>query len=237
MTIALSVSGLTAGYGDAQVLHGIDLVCRQGSVTALLGSNGAGKSTLFRTLAGLLKTRSGRIDYLGSPIHQTPSHHRVEEGLVLVPEGRLIFPDLSVEENLRIGAVNNRARARWQITIKEVFEMFPRLLERRTQSGATLSGGEQQMLALGRGLMSLPNLLLLDEPTLGLAPGIARQIFDIIPALIDQDITVMLAEQDVYRTLAISDYAFVIENGQIIMGGSAESLANNPAISSAYLGQ
>jgi len=232
----LKVIGLEAGYGDAKVLHGVDIICKANSITALVGSNGAGKTTLFRTLAGLIEPVSGLIEFNGTQIQKHQAHQRVEQGLILVPEGRLIFPDMTVEENLRIGAVNSRARERWQSTIKEVYELFPRLVERRVQLGGTLSGGEQQMLALGRGLMGLPKMLLLDEPTLGLAPGTAKQIFEIVPQLVHMGISVLIAEQDIYRTLAIAHHGFVLENGQITMQDTGSKLASNPAITAAYLG-
>ncbi len=236
MNEILKVNGLIAGYGDAKVLHSVELSCKAVSITALVGSNGAGKTTLFKTLAGLIQPDSGSIKFNDAQILPHPAHERVEQGLILVPEGRLIFPDMTVEENLRIGAVNNRARDQWQSTVKEVYELFPRLLERRAQLGGTLSGGEQQMLALGRGLMGLPKMLLLDEPTLGLAPGIAKQIFEIIPELVQKSISVLIAEQDIYRTLAIADYGYVLENGQITMQNTGSKLASNPAITATYLG-
>jgi branched-chain amino acid transport system ATP-binding protein len=233
----LKVSSLVSGYGEIQILHGIDLICQENKITALVGSNGAGKTTLFQTLAGILEASSGSVEFEGQSIQSLKSHRRVEQGLILVPEGRMIFPDMTVEENLRIGAMNSRAQPIWQKTIKEIFELFPRLDERRTQTGVTLSGGEQQMLALGRGLMGKPKLLLLDEPTLGLAPGIATQIFKIIPGLVELGISILIAEQDIYRTLEIADYAYVLESGEITIQDSADKISGNPAVKAAYLGK
>ena len=236
MSDILSIGKLESGYGEVGVLQGVDLQCRKNRVTALVGSNGAGKSTLMRTIAGLLPITNGSIRFDGEVMDKLPSHVRVEKGLIMVPEGRLVFADLTVAENLRTGSVNVRAREHWESTITEVYDLFPRLYERQRQLAGTLSGGEQQMLALGRGLMGLPKMLLLDEPTLGLAPAIAKQIFKVIPALVERGISIFLAEQDLYRTLEIADYAFVVENGKIIMHDTGEVLKNDPKITNAYLG-
>ena len=232
----LSIRQLKSGYGEVAVLHGLDLTCGEGKITALVGSNGVGKSTLMRTIAGILPTSDGTIRFDGSAIEEQPSHARVEMGLVMVPEGRLVFTDMTVSDNLRTGAINRRARDDWQSTIAEIYDLFPRLQERQNQLAGTLSGGEQQMLALGRGLMGLPKMLLLDEPTLGLAPAIATQIFNIIPTLVERGISIFLAEQDLYRTLEIADYAYVVENGKIIMHDSGKALKSNAEITRAYLG-
>ncbi|MFT5113896.1 MAG: branched-chain amino acid transport system ATP-binding protein [Parasphingorhabdus sp.] len=236
MTDILSISELKSGYGEISVLHGIDLLCGEGKITALVGSNGAGKSTLMRTIAGIVPTSSGSIRFDNEAIEKQPAHVRVERGLVMVPEGRLVFADMTVADNLRTGSINPRARDKWQSTIAEVYDLFPRLHERQRQLAGTLSGGEQQMLALGRGLMALPKMLLLDEPTLGLAPAIATQIFNIIPTLVARGISVFLAEQDLYRTLDIADYAYVVENGRITLQDTGEALKTNSEITQAYLG-
>jgi len=232
----LGVQALHAGYGEIKVLQGIDLVARKASITAVVGANGAGKTTLMQVLAGLIAPTSGMITLSGVAIQAQPIHRRVADGVVLVPEGRKIFPDLSVRENLLLGAVTARARPHRDETMEQVCTMFPRLAERISQLGGTLSGGEQQMLALGRGLMAQPSVLLLDEPTLGLAPGIARQIFRIVPRLRDMGITVLIAEQDLHRTLRIADYAYVLENGLVAAEGSGEALEQDPAVRRAYLG-
>ena len=236
MNARLKVEGIRSGYGEIQVLRGIEMLCGEAQITALVGSNGAGKSTLLRTLAGILPTATGRILHGEAEIQALPSHERVARGIIMVPEGRLVFPDLSVEENLRTGAVNVRARDVWSKTVKEVYDLFPRLLERQKQLAGTLSGGEQQMLALGRGLMGLPEVLLLDEPTLGLAPSVATQIFNIIPQLIESNISILIAEQDLNRVLDIAHFGYVIENGRITMQDTGSALRNNPAVAEAYLG-
>ena len=236
MNPRLKVEGIRSGYGEIQVLRGIEMLCGEAQITALVGSNGAGKSTLLRTLAGILPTATGRILHGEAEIQALPSHERVARGIIMVPEGRLVFPDLSVEENLRTGAVNVRARDVWSKTVKEVYDLFPRLLERQKQLAGTLSGGEQQMLALGRGLMGLPEVLLLDEPTLGLAPSVATQIFNIIPQLIESNISILIAEQDLNRVLDIAHFGYVIENGRITMQDTGSALRNNPAVAEAYLG-
>jgi branched-chain amino acid transport system ATP-binding protein len=236
MNSILELQGLESGYGEVGVLHGIDLRCGQGKITALVGSNGAGKTTLMRTIAGIVPVASGSIAFDGSDVTNQPAHTRVEMGLIMVPEGRLVFTDMSVADNLRTGSVNRRARGKWRSTLVEVYELFPRLFERQNQLAGTLSGGEQQMLALGRGLMGLPQMLLLDEPTLGLAPAVATQIFSIIPSLVERGISVFIAEQDLYRSLQLADYAYVVENGRISMHNTGEILINDSTITRAYLG-
>ena len=236
MNIKLKVEGIQSGYGEIQVLRGIEMLCGEAQITALVGSNGAGKSTLLRTLAGILPTATGRILHGEAEIQRLPSHERVARGIIMVPEGRLVFPDLSVEENLRTGAVNVRAKDVWSRTIEEIYDLFPRLLERQKQLAGTLSGGEQQMLALGRGLMGLPEVLLLDEPTLGLAPSVATQIFNVIPRLTQSNISILIAEQDLNRVLDIAHFGYVIENGRITMHDTGSALRNNPAVAEAYLG-
>ncbi|MEZ5667659.1 MAG: ABC transporter ATP-binding protein [Alphaproteobacteria bacterium] len=236
MSDILRIVGLSAGYGEVGVLHGVDLTVAAGGVTALVGSNGAGKTTLFRCLTGLLPAAAGEIHFEGARIDGLPSHERVARGMVLVPEGRLVLADMSVEANLRVGAINTRARAACAETLASVYALFPRLRERRSQTAGTLSGGEQQMLALGRGLMALPRLLLLDEPTLGLAPAVASQIFRIIPRLVERGVTVLIAEQDVTRTLSCADTGFVMENGRIGLSGPGRALLAMPDIAEAFLG-
>jgi len=232
----LDIADLVAGYGDVMAVHGVSLRVEPNSVTALLGSNGAGKSTLLRAVAGLLPSRRGRILFKGEDIGRCRSDQRVEQGIVLVPEGRLIFPQLTVEENLRLGAFVAHARARLADGLENAYAMFPRLKERRLQQGGTLSGGEQQMLALARGLMARPCLLLLDEPTLGLAPMAAATIFKTIETLKAAGLTVLLAEQDVRRTLTLADQGYVLESGRGVMAGTGAELLADPKIGSAYLG-
>jgi branched-chain amino acid transport system ATP-binding protein len=232
----LEAEGLAGGYGPVRILHGIDLAVQAGGATALLGANGAGKTTLMKTLCGLLPPAGGCIRWRGDDITRRTCDGRVLDGLVLVPEGRMVFPGLSVRENLRLGAVNARARPRWRQGLERVYSLFPRLLERDSQLAATLSGGEQQMLAIGRGLMAEPTLMLLDEPTLGLAPVVAAEMFELVRTLTRASITVLIAEQDVRRTLDVALSATVIENGRVAMTGEAHAIAADPRIRQAYLG-
>ena len=236
MSALLQLEKISAGYGEVRILNAVSLEVAEGSISALVGSNGVGKTTLMRVLAGLLPLDDGKVVYSGRDISQAPPHDRVERGMALVPEGRLIFPDFSVEENLRIGAVSPRARAQAAERTEEMFTLFPRLRERRRQAGGTLSGGEQQMLALARGLMSGPRLLLLDEPSLGLAPAITASLFEMIERIRDRGVTVFIVEQDISSTLAISDSAYVMENGRIAVAGTGADLLQDPTVREAYLG-
>ena len=235
-TALLDVVDLVAGYGLTEVVHGLTLQARAGQVTAMLGANGAGKTTLMKALAGILPVTGGKIYLAGEDITAARSNRRVAQGMVLVPEGRMVFPGLSVRDNLRLGAINPRARSAWRASLDHVYYVFPRLLEREGQGAATLSGGEQQMLAIGRGLMAKPKLMLLDEPTLGLAPTMALQIFSLLRRLNEEGLSLLLAEQDVARTLALATRAYVIENGRVAVEGVARTLAENPRIKQAYLG-
>ena len=236
MTVVLDLKGVTSGYGEVRVLESVSLEVRAGSITALVGSNGAGKTTLMRSIAGLLPLATGQILLDGIDIGPAPPHRRIELGLALVPEGRLIFPDFTVEENLKIGAMVRHARPKRQRRIEEMYELFPRLRERRSQRGGTLSGGEQQMLALARGLMAGPRLLLLDEPSLGLAPIVVEQLFDVIPRIRETGVTVFIVEQDVRSSLELADTGYVMENGRIVQTGPAVKLLDDPSIKEAYLG-
>lgn len=236
MSALLQLEKISAGYGEVRILNAVSLEVAEGSISALVGSNGVGKTTLMRVLAGLLPLDDGKVVYSGHDISRAPPHDRVERGMALVPEGRLIFPDFSVEENLRIGAVSPRARAQAAERTEEMFTLFPRLRERRRQAGGTLSGGEQQMLALARGLMSGPRLLLLDEPSLGLAPAITASLFEMIERIRDRGVTVFIVEQDISSTLAISDSAYVMENGRIAVAGTGADLLQDPTVREAYLG-
>ncbi|MBM3393124.1 MAG: ABC transporter ATP-binding protein [Betaproteobacteria bacterium] len=232
----LEVEDLQAGYGAVRILHGLSLSAAKGEPCALVGANGAGKTTLMRTLCGLLPVASGRIRFAGEDITHWPSHRRVEAGLVLVPEGRLVFADLSVDDNLRLGAITPHARTRYRDRRDQMFALFPRLLERRRQAAGTLSGGEQQLLAMARGLMAHPRMLLLDEPTLGLAPVMCRQIFELIPKLVADGLSVLLAEQDVKASLSLATQAYVLENGRIALSGAAETLRGDERVRHAYMG-
>jgi branched-chain amino acid transport system ATP-binding protein len=232
----LEVDDLVAGYGTTNVIHGLSLRVAPGRVTALLGGNGAGKTTLMKSLAGLVRLSGGRFRLLGEDMTHASSDQRVAAGMVLVPEGRMVFPNLTVRENLRLGAINPRALPQWKRTLDHVYHVFPRLLERESQSAATLSGGEQQMLAIGRGLMARPKLMLLDEPSLGLAPVMSKQIFDLVRRMCEEGLTLLLAEQDVHKALAVASHAYVVENGRIAADGAAAEIADDPRIRQAYLG-
>ncbi len=232
----LQLKELSSGYGDVSIIKRLSLEVNSGSITALVGSNGAGKTTLMKTISGLLPVTDGEIFLDGEPISGTMPHRRVGLGLSLVPEGRLVFPEFSVEENLKIGAITSRAQPDRTARAEEMFELFPRLKERRDQAGGTLSGGEQQMLAIARGLMSAPRMLLLDEPSLGLAPNIAKFLFEMVVRVRDSGVTIFIVEQDIRSTLEIADHGYVIENGQIVTEGLGSDLLVDEAIKTAYLG-
>jgi branched-chain amino acid transport system ATP-binding protein len=236
MTTGLQLDNVAGGYGAAKILHGISLGVQPASVTALVGGNGAGKSTTMRIIAGLLAAEAGDIRFDGVSIRAWRSSQRVEAGIVLVPEGRLVFAQMSVHDNLRLGAYAPHARRRTRESMERVFALFPRLAERRDQLAGTLSGGEQQMLAIGRGLMAVPRLMLLDEPTLGLAPIMADFVFETVAKLRSEGLTIVIAEQDVGRTLQLADQAYVVENGRIALSGTGAALAADARVRDAYLG-
>lgn len=235
--IMLNVSELHSGYGAARILHGVSIKVKEGSVTVLIGANGAGKSTLMRTLSGLILPTAGTIEFDGQDLTHRNSNVRVGAGMALSPEGRLVFPSLTIEENLRLGAIHRRSWGRRHEQIKKTYDMFPRLFERRRLMAGSLSGGEQQMLAVARALMSQPRLLLLDEPTLGLAPVIVHEVFERLKQLASQGLTLLIAEQNVQRTLEMADYAYVIEHGQVHTEGTGQELLNDSSIKQAYLGR
>lgn len=232
----LQIENLTSGYGDLLVLHDVSLTVNSGEIYSILGSNGAGKSTLLNTLAGSVKSASGSILLNGVDLTKIKPHKIAEQGLVLVPEGRKLFPDCTVEENLRLGAFHKEARKRSKESIAEMYELFPRLAERKNQLAGSLSGGEQQMCAIARGLMALPKVLMLDEPSLGLAPIVVSQLFELIASLPARGLTVLLVEQNVGEALALSARASVLEQGQFTLTGTAKELLNNPTLQEAYLG-
>ena len=231
----LAVSGLAAGYGTSEVLHGIDLEVAAGEIVTVLGSNGAGKSTLNRTISGALRPWRGAIHFGGTPIARARPSAIVAQGLIHVPEGRRIFPNLSVRENLELGSYR-RGRAARQKNLDHAVEIFPRLKERWTQAAGTLSGGEQQMLAIGRGLMSEPKLLILDEPSLGLSPLLVEEMFALIGRLNTQGLAILLVEQNVVQSLAIAHRAYVLEGGVVALSGGARELAEHPGLRKSYLG-
>jgi branched-chain amino acid transport system ATP-binding protein len=232
----LAIDNIEVYYGNIHALKGVSLTVRQGELVALIGSNGAGKSTMLRTISGLMRPRQGTITYEGQRIDKLAVHTIVQMGLAHCPEGRRIFGRLTVAENLRLGAVTRRSPAEIVQTRDQVFDTFPRLKERGDQLANTLSGGEQQMLAIGRALMSKPKLLLLDEPSLGLAPMLVEAIFMTIEALRKQGTTILLVEQNARKALEVADRAYVLETGKVALEGSAAALRNNPQVEQAYLG-
>jgi branched-chain amino acid transport system ATP-binding protein len=231
----LAINGLAAGYGATEVLRDIDLAVVAGEIVAILGANGAGKSTLNRTISGVLRATRGTIHFAGSAIERETPAAIVGRGLIHVPEGRCIFPDLTVEENLDLGGYR-RARARRNRNRERVFAIFPRLAERRSQRAGTLSGGEQQMLAIGRGLMAEPRLLILDEPSLGLSPLLVEELFALIRRLNAEGITLLLVEQNVMQSLEVASRAYILENGAFVLQGSSADIRENPKLKRAYLG-
>jgi branched-chain amino acid transport system ATP-binding protein len=235
MSALLNVQGIKSGYGVVEVLRGIDLHVMPGELVALLGSNGAGKTTLNLTLSGLVATRAGQVQFDGHDITGLHSRQVVVRGLIQVPEGRKVFPNLSVHENLELGAFT-RGRARRLENLDKVYETFPRLKERVSQLAGTLSGGEQQMLAIGRGLMAEPRLLILDEPSLGLSPLLVEELFGLVSQLRSTGLSILLVEQNVGQSLDIADRAYVMENGQIRFSGTPGELLASDTLRQAYLG-
>jgi branched-chain amino acid transport system ATP-binding protein len=232
----LEVRNIDVFYGDVQVVFDLSLTVEEGEVVSIIGGNGAGKSTLLKTISGLMNPAKGQILFEGQPIHALPPEVIVERGIVQVPEGRRLFTLMSVQDNLSVGAYNPRADAHMQKSFDEVYALFPRLKERSAQMAMTLSGGEQQMVAIGRGLMARPKLLMLDEPSLGLAPILIKDIFETVSHIAKQGTTVLLVEQDVKHSLSLSDRGYVLEHGRTVMQGSAHELLDNPHIKTAYLG-
>jgi branched-chain amino acid transport system ATP-binding protein len=233
----LSFNNVSVAYGQLRVLTEINLKVEREKIVSIIGANGAGKTTLLKTTAGLIRAKSGTISFDEQSIHHKAPHEIVLFGIVLVPEGRKLFTSLTVEDNLRVGSYLREARKDRKETMDRVFSMFPRLKERRKQLSRTLSGGEQQMLALARGLMSKPKLLMLDEPSLGLAPLIVSNIFSVIREINQQGVTVLLVEQNVAHALKMSHWGYVIENGRIILSGTGEELAGNEHTKKAYFGE
>ncbi len=233
---ALEIRNLWAGYGDQKVLRGVDLKLDPGSIVALIGANGAGKSTLLRTISGLVRAKEGEVLLEGKPLQSLPPHKIVEAGFVQSPEGKQLFLDMSILDNLLIGAKNARARARRQQTLQEVFDLFPILEERKHLNASTLSGGQQQMVAVGRALMALPRVLALDEPSLGLAPIMVDRLFESIAKIRERNLTILIIEQNVFQVLEMADYGYVLENGVISLQGTGAELLSNDHLRASYLG-
>jgi branched-chain amino acid transport system ATP-binding protein len=232
----INVVGLNVFHGDAQALWDVGFDVQEGEVFSIIGSNGAGKSTILRTLSGLMRPSSGRVEFKGTPIHGKNPVAIVEMGISLVPEGRGLFSTLTALENLELGAFSKKSRPLKDESLKWVFDLFPHLADRQQQLAGKMSGGEQQMLAIGRALMARPKLLMLDEPSLGLAPLIVRTVFQIIATLKSQGVTILLVEQNIYQALKIADRACVIQTGRVTMTGTGTELLANPDIQRAYMG-
>jgi branched-chain amino acid transport system ATP-binding protein len=234
--IVLKLKDVNAYYGNIHALRNINLVVNKGEIVSLIGSNGAGKSTTLKVISSLVKARSGDIYYEGQRINDVPAHDLAKKGIANVPEGRHIFSKMTVEENLELGAFKINDKKNIRENIEKMFEIFPILKERRTQKGGTLSGGEQQMLAIARALMSEPDILLLDEPSMGLAPLLVKQIFEIITKLNEDGKTILLIEQNAQKSLRICDRGYVIQSGEIVLESTGKELLNNPKVKEAYLG-
>ncbi len=236
MSGTLEIDDVYTAYDKADVLQGVSLAVKPGSITCLLGSNGSGKTTLVRSILGLTPARAGRIVFNGTDITKLATHKIIATGVACIPEGRKVFPKLTVEENLRVGAYQESSDKVTQARTAEIFEIFPRLAERRTQLAGTMSGGEQAMVSIGRGLMCAPKLLLIDEPSLGLSPRLVKENFNIIRQINERGITVLLVEQNVHQTLAISHFGFVLSKGRVATSGSSAELSNRKEVRDAYFG-
>ena len=232
----LEIKNIDVFYGDVQVIWDVAFEVKEGEIVALIGANGAGKSTTLKTISGIVRPHKGEVLFQGEPIHIIEPYTLIEKGLALCPEARRLFVEMTVEENLDMGSLKGEAKKQRQKTKETVFELFPRLRERRRQLAGTLSGGEQQMVAIGRGLMSLPKLLMFDEPSLGLAPILVREVFNIIKRIREAGTTVLIVEQNTKQTLAIADRAYVLETGKITLQGTGQALLNDEHVKKAYLG-
>jgi branched-chain amino acid transport system ATP-binding protein len=232
----LKIENIDVFYDDLQVIWSVSLEVNRGEIVALLGANGSGKSTILNTVSGLLTPASGSITFEDQRLDQVPAHKVIEHGIAQMPEGRRLFPEMTVRENLIMGSLTPKAKARRNETIEWVFGLFPRLREREKQMAGTLSGGEQQMLAVGRGLMSLPKLIMLDEPSLGLAPILVAEIFNIIDRIQQEGVTVLVVEQNTKHTLEICHRGYVLENGRVVLDGTGQELLDNEQVKQAYLG-
>ncbi len=232
----LDVSGIDVFYGDLQVLWDLSFQVREKEIVVLVGANGAGKSTTLKTVSGLLRPATGSVTFDGARLDTMSPDKVIGQGVVHVPEARRLFREMSVEENLVMGSLSPAAKKKRRETIEWVYELFPRMKERRKQPAGTLSGGEQQMCAVGRGLMALPKVLMFDEPSLGLAPILVQDVFEIVKRINREGVTVLLVEQNVRQTLALCDRAYVLENGRIVLEGTGKELSDNPHVKEAYLG-
>jgi len=234
--VLLELENVTARYGDVQVLWGVTFAVREGEIATLVGANGAGKSTTLKTISGVVSATDGEIVFDGDRIDELPAHRIAALGIAHVPEGRRLFPLMSVRENLELGAISSEARRRRVESFERVFALFPKLEERAGQIAGTLSGGEQQMVAIARGLMARPRVLILDEPSLGLAPIVVREMFEIIQTINREGITILLVEQNVQQSLKLANRAYVLENGRVVLSGAGSDLLNDQRVREAYLG-
>ncbi|MGO3929849.1 ABC transporter ATP-binding protein [Rhodopseudomonas pseudopalustris] len=232
----LRLEGVSAGYGATTILDDVSLEINRGEVVTIVGANGAGKTTTLRTIVGLLQPTRGSIKFEGQDVTKLSSHDVVDLGVILIPEGRQLFPDMTVGENLLMGAYRKAARPRQSAVLEQVLDLFPRLQDRLHQKVVSLSGGEQQMVAIARGLMAQPKLLMFDEPSLGLAPLVVSQVFDLIGKIVATGVTVLIVEQNVYNTLKCADRGYVLENGRIVLSDTADALIRNDHVRQAYLG-
>ncbi len=232
----LEIRHIDVFYGDVQVIWDVSFEVKQGEVVALIGANGAGKSTILKTISAILRPRKGKIVFENQPINKIPPYRLIEAGIAHVPEARRLFVEMTVEENLDMGSLKGQARSEREQTKELVYDIFPRLLERRRQLAGTLSGGEQQMLAIGRGLMAKPKLQMFDEPSLGLAPILVRDVFNVIKRIKEAGVTVLIVEQNVKQTLQVADRAYALETGRIVLQGTGQALLNDQKVKAAYLG-
>lgn len=232
----LRLNNVTSGYGATTILHHVSLEVNEGEVVTIVGGNGAGKTTTLRAVSGLIEATAGSITFEGEDITHLPAHQVVNRGITLIPEARQLFPEMSVLENIQMGAYRSAAKSQYDQRLEEVLTLFPRVKERLQQQAESLSGGEQQMVAIARGMMACPKLLMFDEPSLGLAPIVVSQVFEVVKQIAASGTTVLIVEQNVYQTLKVADRAYVIENGKIIMDGQAQELMGNDHIRKAYLG-
>lgn len=232
----LTLENVDAGYGPTTILHDVSLNVKEGEIVTIVGANGAGKTTTLRTIVGQILPRAGKITFMGEDITRLPAHEVVDRGIILIPEGRQLFPDMTVRENLQMGTYRRAARATQDSRMEEVLELFPRVRERLDQTASSLSGGEQQMVAIARGMMANPKILMFDEPSLGLAPIIVSQVFDVVRKVAATGTTVLIVEQNVFTTLKVANRGYVLENGHVVLSDTAEALLKNDHVRRAYLG-
>ena len=232
----LTLENVDAGYGPTTILHDVSLNVGEGEIVTIVGANGAGKTTTLRTIVGQILPRAGKITFMGEDITKLPAHEVVDRGIILIPEGRQLFPDMTVRENLQMGTYRRAARATQDSRMEEVLDLFPRVRERLDQTASSLSGGEQQMVAIARGMMANPKILMFDEPSLGLAPIVVSQVFDVVRKVAATGTTVLIVEQNVFTTLKVANRGYVLENGHVVLSDTSEALLKNDHVRRAYLG-